>query len=533
MTCSAPAAATSSSSRARLPGRSQTRCVSPRHGPSGANVTRCGSVASGIASAADSASMAWSRPTPLRSNASAVRAADSPPGLVKNRARWFWARSAKIEIAARIHVVDGHEQLAESWLPEVLGDELDIAASELDRRRRRQRRGAPNQIPELGAAALEQRRRRERAADQPAGEAVTRAALGAAREGRRHDAGRRRHAGDEDREHGQPRHVGRHRAWARRASRSSGCRRRWPRSRPIEADEGQQHAGRGRSPWPASSRTIGSARMTPAPARAQPAMRERPPPPVETSRRRPPPDAVVVPEPRPAVHRGEHRADDARAAPGDQIDLDPGLVQRAQHAGLVGPGSPRPGQHQGRPQPRRVLAIRSVGVITGRNAESVTLQLRTFIVDRQELHDLEALAAVRGRDRHLVALFFREQGAADRRGGRDQAEFDVRVFRHHERIRDRLPVGILEVHGRPEADLVARQLVQVHQRDVADALLQQADPRLDEALPLLRGVILRVLAQIAELARALNFLRQLCLQFPVQSVDLVLELLQELRLHLD
>ena len=86
--------------------------------------------------------------------------------------------------------------------------------------------------------------------------------------------------------------------------------------------------------------------------------------------------------------------------------------------------------------------------------------------------------------------------------------------------------------GRAEADLVVRQLVEVHQRDVADALLEQADPRLDEALALLRGVILRVLAQVAELARALDFLRQLGLELAVQPLDLVLELLEELRLHL-
>ena len=55
------------------PGRSQRRCVSPRQGPSGANEGRCGSAASGTASAASMASSTWSRAVPARSNASICR----------------------------------------------------------------------------------------------------------------------------------------------------------------------------------------------------------------------------------------------------------------------------------------------------------------------------------------------------------------------------------------------------------------------------------------------------------------------------
>jgi hypothetical protein len=67
--------------------------------------------------------------------------------------------------------------------------------------------------------------------------------------------------------------------------------------------------------------------------------------------------------------------------------------------------------------------------------------------------------------------------------------------------------------------------------NVADALLEQADARLDQALPLLRRVILRVLAQIAELARASDLLRQLAFELPVELRDLVLELLEQPRLQ--
>jgi len=43
-------------------------------------------------------------------------------------------------------------------------------------------------------------------------------------------------------------------------------------------------------------------------------------------------------------------------------------------------------------------------------------------------------------------------------------------------------------------------------------------------------MVLGVLAQVSELARALNLLRQFGLELAVQALDLVLELLEELRL---
>ena len=115
------------------------------------------------------------------------------------------------EIATRIHVVYDHEQLAETRLAEILGDELDVAAAQFNRRRRRQRRGATNQIPELRAAALDERgrpRAGRRSTGRPARAPVRRfarcenvdammpAACG--------------NDGDERREHRQSRHVGRH-----------------------------------------------------------------------------------------------------------------------------------------------------------------------------------------------------------------------------------------------------------------------------------------------------------------------------------
>ena len=69
------------------------------------------------------------------------------------------------------------------------------------------------------------------------------------------------------------------------------------------------------------------------------------------------------------------------------------------------------------------------------------------------------------------------------------------------------------------------------QRDLGDALLEHADPRFDQPLPLLGGRVLGVLAQIAQLAGALDLLRQLQLQLAIERVNLVLELLDQSLFH--
>ena len=67
--------------------------------------------------------------------------------------------------------------------------------------------------------------------------------------------------------------------------------------------------------------------------------------------------------------------------------------------------------------------------------------------------------------------------------------------------------------------------------NVADTLLEQADPRLDQPLPFLGGVILRVLTQIAQLAGPLDFQRQFGLQLLVELHDFVFELLEQSCFH--
>ena len=107
----------------------------------------------------------------------------------------------------------------------------------------------------------------------------------------------------------------------------------------------------------------------------------------------------------------------------------------------------------------------------------------------------------------------------------------IRVLGHDELIDRQRSARVLEVHGRAEPDTVVRDPVQVHQRDLADTLLQHADASFDQALALLGRLVLGVLTEIAELPRALDLLRQLRLQLAVELLNLVFELLENPGFH--
>ena len=195
------------------------------------------------------------------------------------------------------------------------------------------------------------------------------------------------------------------------------CRRAWRRSRRCRARRsvrsiaerarrrraGEQRERHGEQRRRGDERPAGDA--------------QRPPPAVEAAGAGAAPEPFASQSRVAAVHRREHRADRADAAAGDEIDADAGFVQRAQHAGVVRARRARSGQHERGAQPRRVQPVRRVrrdhdaGSDVGRDL---------FVVDREQLDDLEPLAAVRRRDDDLVAFFLVEERAADRRRGRDQ-----------------------------------------------------------------------------------------------------------------
>src|SRR4029077_197396 len=82
-----------------------------------------------------------------------------------------------------------------------------------------------------------------------------------------------------------------------------------------------------------------------------------------------------------------------------------------------------------------------------------------------------------------------------------------------------------------EAGAILRNPIDVDQRDFGDTLLQHADLRFDQPLPLLRRLVLGVLTQVAQLARALDLLRQFELQLVVQLLDFVFEFLDQALFH--
>src|SRR5215203_3042062 len=87
------------------------------------------------------------------------------------------------------------------------------------------------------------------------------------------------------------------------------------------------------------------------------------------------------------------------------------------------------------------------------------------------------------------------------------------------------------MHGRPEPGTVVRNAIEVQHRDLADALFQHRDARVDDLLPLLRRLVLRVLAQVAELAGTLDLLRQVDLQLALECSDFLVEPLQNPLFH--
>ena len=102
----------------------------------------------------------------------------------------------------------------------------------------------------------------------------------------------------------------------------------------------------------------------------------------------------------------------------------------------------------------------------------------------------------------LVAYPAVGQGPSQRRGQRDVARVDV----HHLGQDHHVGVGVvgLEVQHRhlgAEADPVARSLGVGELAQLAEPLMQLAQPGLDELLPLERGLVLGVLPQVTQLDR--------------------------------
>jgi hypothetical protein len=152
-------------------------------------------------------------------------------------------------------------------------------------------------------------------------------------------------------------------------------------------------------------------------------------------------------------------------------------------------------------------------------------------VDRDQLDELELAGARGGDHRELVALFLVQDGLPDRRRGGDQTLLHVRILGHDQLVHDGVPVRAAQVHGGPESGAAARDPIEVHELNLAHALLQHRYARVHHLLPFLCGLVFCVLTQIAVLARALDFFRKLVPQLALERGNLVGEPLQNAILH--
>ena len=133
------------------------------------------------------------------------------------------------------------------------------------------------------------------------------------------------------------------------------------------------------------------------------------------------------------------------------------------------------------------------------------------------------MRTARGGDLYGITRLLVQEGAADRRRRGDESLGSVGVLGHHERKHHLLAVAVDHVERRSEAGAISRNPIDVEQRDLGDALLEHADAGFDEALPLFRRMVFRVLPKVAQLAGALDLFRELELQLMIERLDLLLE----------
>ena len=179
----------------------------------------------------------------------------------------------------------------------------------------------------------------------------------------------------------------------------------------------------------------------------------------------------------------------------------------------------------------------AVAIVTGGasglgNATARALHERgaqVVLIDLPSSRGTDAAAAI-GEGAHFVAALLAHERLPERRRDRDQAELGIGVLGQHQFVRH-LAIALAQREPRSERRPIVRDLVEIHQLDLRDARPQHRDASLDEPLALLRGGVLRVLAQIAVLAGALDFLRQILRQLALELRDFVLEAFDQPRFH--
>src|SRR5580704_954609 len=150
----------------------------------------------------------------------------------------------------------------------------------------------------------------------------------------------------------------------------------------------------------------------------------------------------------------------------------------------------------------------------------------SLFVNGEKTDDFEFFFAGGSEHLHLVADLAIEQRAADGRGGGDHSLLDVGFLAADELVLDFL--ALLNVHhndARAIAGTVFRNIGEVQHAEVAHALFELADFGVDVALALLGVFVLGVFGKVAVRAGDGDFLGKFDVEFVLQGVDFLLELL--------
>src|SRR6266478_1097721 len=161
--------------------------------------------------------------------------------------------------------------------------------------------------------------------------------------------------------------------------------------------------------------------------------------------------------------------------------------------------------------PRRLLG--------GRN-------ILSLFVNGEKTDDFEFFLARRGEHLDLVADLAIEQGAADGGRGGDHSLFDVGFLAADELVFDFLALlHVNDYDARAVAGTVFRNIGEVQHAEVAHALFELADLGIDVALALLGVFVLGVFGEVSVRAGNGNFLGEFDVEFVLQGVNFLLELL--------
>src|SRR5690349_13113996 len=170
--------------------------------------------------------------------------------------------------------------------------------------------------------------------------------------------------------------------------------------------------------------------------------------------------------------------------------------------------------------------------VAGRRVPATEQRSGDHLRERNELRDAVGLLAARQTDGHFIAERMAEQGATDRRRDRDLVRIEIDEVSEHDDVFHTLTAThLLEHDTGAEAHLIRGDCALGDLRELARALGQVIEPRLDELLALEGGLVLGILTEVAQLHGFPDGERQRDGELVHEAVDLIRELLLHLFEH--